>query len=70
MTIIRWKNQLKKIQNHDRMNLGRFSTDSEYLRNKSCKAENLCNLLCVVAMRIRRRQNKHPGSEEIKIYGI
>ena len=42
MTAIDGKNHLKKIQNHDRVNLGRFSTDSEYLRNKSCKSENLC----------------------------
>lgn len=42
MTGINGKNQLKKIQNHDRMNLGRFSTDSEYLRNKSYKSENPC----------------------------
>ncbi len=36
------KNQLKKFRNHDRMSLSRFSTDSEYQRDKSCKSENSC----------------------------
>lgn len=33
---------MQKILNHDRMNQGRFSTDSEYQRDKSCKSEKSC----------------------------
>lgn len=52
---------MKKTPDHDRMNPGRFSTDSEYQKDKSCKSQNACLIIQVNKKWELQQDSESPG---------